>query len=117
MKAILIRQPSGLQNTNIEEVEYPKEPVVVRVTSAGLNPIDINVILGKVNYTISPYPHIPGAELAGVVEKIPSGSKFKVGDRVMVYSKIFDETCRKLLRKNLNHRGIGISWYWTRKKS
>ncbi len=93
MKAILIRQPSGLQNTNIEEVEDPKEPVVIRVTSAGLNPIDINVILGKVNYTISPYPHIPGAELVGVVEKVPSGSKLKVGDRVMVYSKIFDETC------------------------
>ena len=50
MKAILIRQPSGLQNTNIEEVEDPKEPVVIRVTSAGQNPIDINVILGKVNY-------------------------------------------------------------------
>ena len=74
-------------------MEYPKEPVVVRVTSAGLNPIDINVILGKVNYTISPYPHIPGAELVGVVENVPSGSKFKVGDRVMVYSKIFDGTC------------------------
>ncbi|MEM0134767.1 MAG: alcohol dehydrogenase catalytic domain-containing protein [Thermoplasmatales archaeon] len=94
MKSIVIRQPGGLKNTKIEEVEKPKSPVVVRVTYAGLNPVDINVILGRVNYNITPYPHIPGAEFVGVVEN-SSSKRFKVGDRVVIYPRIYDGTCER----------------------
>ncbi|MGC8618170.1 MAG: alcohol dehydrogenase catalytic domain-containing protein [Thermoplasmata archaeon] len=93
MKSVVIRQPGGLGNTRIEDVEKPNGPVVVRITYAGLNPVDINVILGKVNYNITPYPHIPGAEFVGVIESISTPGKFKVGDRVIVYPRIYDGTC------------------------
>ncbi|EQB64837.1 MAG: Alcohol dehydrogenase GroES protein [Thermoplasmatales archaeon I-plasma] len=93
MKAIVIRQPGGLENTRIEEVEKPNSPVLVRVTHAGLNPVDINVILGRVNYNITPYPHIPGAEFVGIIESISSPGRFKAGDRVVIYPRIYDRTC------------------------
>ncbi|MCL4447202.1 MAG: alcohol dehydrogenase catalytic domain-containing protein [Thermoplasmatales archaeon] len=95
MKALIIRQPGGLQNTRIEEVENPESSVVIRVTHAGLNPVDINVMLGKVNYNIAPYPHIPGAEFVGVVESAASSKKFKAGDRVAIYPRIYDGTCER----------------------
>jgi len=95
VKAILIRQPGGLENTKLEDAEKPKSSVVVKVVYAGLNPVDINVILGKVNYNITPYPHIPGAEIVGVVESVTSSKRFKAGDRVLVYPRIYDETCER----------------------
>ena len=95
MKAILLRKPGGLENTKVEEVDDPKSSVVVKVTYAGLNPVDINVILGKVNYNITPYPHIPGAEFVGVVKSVSSSKKFKVGDRVLIYPRIYDGTCER----------------------
>ncbi|MCL4334292.1 MAG: alcohol dehydrogenase catalytic domain-containing protein [Candidatus Thermoplasmatota archaeon] len=95
MKAVVNRQPGGLENTRFEDVEKPKGKVMVRVTFAGLNPVDINVILGKVNYNISPYPHIPGAEFVGVVDDPGSSRKFRKGDRVLVYPRVYDGTCER----------------------
>ncbi|MCL5874577.1 MAG: alcohol dehydrogenase catalytic domain-containing protein [Candidatus Thermoplasmatota archaeon] len=95
MKAIVIRQPGGLENTRVEDVDKPKSPITIRVTYAGLNPVDVNVILGKVNYNITPYPHIPGAEFVGVVEGVTSSKKFKVGDRVVVYPRVYDGSCER----------------------
>jgi alcohol dehydrogenase len=95
MRAIIIRQPGGLENTKIEDFEKPKSSVVVKVTYAGLNPVDINVILGRVNYNITPYPHIPGAEFVGVVDGASSSRKFKAGDRVLVYPRVYDGTCER----------------------
>jgi NADPH:quinone reductase-like Zn-dependent oxidoreductase len=45
---------------------------------------------------IVPFPHIPGAESSGVVERIGShvsNDSIKVGDRVVVHNKVFDGTC------------------------
>ncbi|MEM0141648.1 MAG: alcohol dehydrogenase catalytic domain-containing protein [Thermoplasmatales archaeon] len=95
MKAIVVRQPGGLENTRLEEVEKPSGPLIVKVTYAGLNPVDINVILGRVNYNIAPYPHIPGAEFVGFVESTQQSGRFKVGDRVVVYPRIYDGTCER----------------------
>ncbi|MEM0128522.1 MAG: alcohol dehydrogenase catalytic domain-containing protein [Thermoplasmatales archaeon] len=93
MKALIIEKPGGLENTRIGNVEKPEGPVLIRVTQAGLNPVDINVILGKVNYSISPYPHIPGAEFVGMVESVDRSSRFRAGDRVVVYPRVYDGTC------------------------
>lgn len=93
MKAIVVRKPGGLENTKVEDIKKPENSVVIKVTHAGLNPVDMNVISGKVNYNISPYPHIPGAEFTGIVERVSSSKKFRVGDRVLVYPRIYDGTC------------------------
>ena len=43
---------------------------------------------------IKPIPHIPGAESAGIIEKVGGHvATLKEGDKVVVYNSIFDGTC------------------------
>lgn len=85
MKAIVIEQfggPPQLQLNNVE-IPVPKaHQVLVKVTAAGVNFMDIGTRLGQLSAYLTP-PLIPGVEGAGVV--IESGaavSEFKQGDRV-----------------------------------
>jgi NADPH:quinone reductase-like Zn-dependent oxidoreductase len=95
MKALLVRKPYGEENTVISEVPDPvpqKGEIVVKVLYAGLNPIDINVVRNKTVYGLKPDPHIPGSEISGIAES--SGKNIKKGDRVILYSRWFDGTCK-----------------------
>lgn len=95
MKAVLVRKPYGEENAAIAEVPDPvpqKDEIVVKVLFAGLNPIDINVVRNKTVYGLKPDPHIPGSEISGVAET--SGKTIKKGDRVILYSRWFDSTCK-----------------------
>lgn len=93
MKAVVIEGPGSIEKSRYTEVDKPSGGVIVRVTHAGLNPIDINVIKGKTNYRIHPYPHIPGAEFVGIVDDPGKSRKFKKDDRVAVFPRVFDGTC------------------------
>jgi alcohol dehydrogenase len=98
MKAAVVSEPFGVDHLKIEEVEAPvarEGEVLVRVTRAGLNPVDVNVIRKKILYNLKPVPHIPGSEAVGTVEE-DSGS-FKKGQRVIIYPRIFDGTCEMCL--------------------
>ena len=56
--------------------------VLVRVSAAAVNPIDLYIRGGMVAMPLS-FPFIVGADLAGTVEKVgPGASRFAVGDRV-----------------------------------
>jgi NADPH:quinone reductase-like Zn-dependent oxidoreductase len=69
--------------------------VLIKVENAGINPIDYFVISGALP-KIEPFPHIPGAESSGIVEKVGShvnDKQVKKGDRVLVHNKVFDGTC------------------------
>jgi NADPH:quinone reductase-like Zn-dependent oxidoreductase len=95
MKAAIFEKP-GLENLNIkQDIEEPKitdHDVLVKVKMAGINPIDHFAISGA--REIKPIPHIPGAEIAGEVEKIGKHvTSLAQGDRVVVYSRVFDGTC------------------------
>lgn len=94
MKAARLYSPFGAENLRVEEIDEP-EPlegeILVRVEKAGLNPIDYNLIHGKIVYNLKPVPHIPGSEVIGTV--ITEGQRLKKGDRVMVYNRVFDGTC------------------------
>jgi len=90
MKAAIFEKP-GLENLKImEDIEEPKitdHDVLIKVNLSGVNPID--------HFTVSgvrgpkPIPHIPGAETAGEVENIGKHvTGLKVGDRVVVYSRV-----------------------------
>jgi len=92
MKAIIVEEPGGLENLHIGEVQDSSGEVLIKVKYAGLNPIDVNTIKGKTNYKISPFPHIPGAEIAGIVKESKT-NKFKPGDRVILYPRFFDNSC------------------------
>lgn len=87
MKAIQIKGYSKTIKTEIKEIPLPKiaeNEVLVRVKTAGVNPLDNMIIKGEVKL-ITPYdfPLTMGNEMAGIVEKIGKNvRKFKVGDRV-----------------------------------
>lgn len=94
MKA-LIFEKQGTENLRVADVEKPVPSageVLIKITMAGVNPIDnmtINAIPG-----IKPMPHIPGAEFAGTIEEVgPSVKSARKGDRVTVFNRYFDGTC------------------------
>ena len=95
MKAAIFEKP-GLENLKImEDIEEPKitdHDVLIKVKMSGVNPIDHFAVSGS--RETKPTPHIPGAESAGEVEKTGKHvTSLKEGDRVVVYSRVFDGTC------------------------
>jgi len=86
----------GLDNLNVkEDVQQPMitdHDVLVKVKSAGVNPIDYLTVSNIPG--IKPLPHIPGVEVTGIIEKVGNHvTDLKEGDRVVVYNVIFDGTC------------------------
>jgi NADPH:quinone reductase-like Zn-dependent oxidoreductase len=81
----------------MDNVEKPKlanpDNVLIKVKVAGLNPIDNVVVSGSIP-SVRPIPHIPGAEVSGIVDEIGSEvSRLKKGDRVVIHNKVFDGIC------------------------
>ncbi len=95
MKAVVFEK-QGLENLSVRDVEIPKVgpgTVLIRIRMAGVNPIDFKAVTSIPH--VSPVPHIPGAEFAGEIEEVGSGvSGLAKGDRVTVYNRHFDGTCR-----------------------
>jgi NADPH:quinone reductase-like Zn-dependent oxidoreductase len=107
---------------NVQNPEVLDNDVLIKVVIAGVNPIDYYVISGyrtiqqqqkeedqqlKQNtpptseLPVNPLPHVPGAEFAGVVEKIGSHVRtIKEGDRVTIYNRVFDNTCDMCISGN-----------------
>jgi alcohol dehydrogenase len=93
MRAALVEK-FGVENIKIKEVSTPNKErgfIRVKVKTAGINPIDYNVIAGKILYNLNPMPHIPGSEIFG--EVAADSEHFKRGERVIVYNRIYDGTC------------------------
>ena len=97
MRAAVFDKP-GIENLKVmDNVEKPKlanpDNVLIKVKVAGLNPID-NVVVSGIIPTVRPIPHIPGAEVSGIVDEIGSEvSGLKKGDRVVIHNKVFDGKC------------------------
>ena len=95
MKAAMFEK-QGIENLFVRDTEMPKVgpgTVLIRVRMAGVNPIDFKAVTSIPH--VSPMPHIPGAEFAGEVAEVGSGvSVLAKGDRVTVYNRHFDGTCR-----------------------
>jgi D-arabinose 1-dehydrogenase-like Zn-dependent alcohol dehydrogenase len=91
--AIFERQ--GLDNLNVKDVQKPTitdYDVLIKVNSAGVNPIDYFTVSNIPG--IKPLPHIPGVEVAGIIERVGNHvTALKEGDKVVVYNVIFDGTC------------------------
>jgi NADPH:quinone reductase-like Zn-dependent oxidoreductase len=97
MRAAVFDKP-GIENLKVmDNVEKPElanpDNVLIKVKVAGLNPIDNVVVSGSIP-TVRPIPHIPGAEVSGIVDEIGSEvSGLKKGDRVVIHNKVFDGIC------------------------
>ena len=64
--------------------EMGKNEVLIRVSTAGVNPLDNMIVRGEVKLIVPyPMPLVMGNELVGIVEKVgASVTRFKIGDRV-----------------------------------
>lgn len=97
MRAAVFDKP-GIENLKVmDNAEKPKlanpDNVLIKVKVAGLNPIDNVVVSGSIP-TVRPIPHIPGAEVSGIVDEIGSEvGGLKKGDRVVIHNKVFDGIC------------------------
>ncbi|MDO4913022.1 MAG: NADP-dependent oxidoreductase [Bifidobacteriaceae bacterium] len=70
--------------TNVEKPKINAQEVLVKVTAAGVNPLDNMISRGEVKL-ITPYtlPQIAGNEVVGVIEEMGSAvTSFTIGDRV-----------------------------------
>jgi NADPH:quinone reductase-like Zn-dependent oxidoreductase len=97
MRAAVFEKP-GVENLKvIDDIEKPKlansDEVLIKVKVAGLNPIDNIVVSGSIP-TVRPIPHIPGAEVSGIVDEIGNAvNGLKRDDRVIIHNKVFDGKC------------------------
>jgi len=90
MKAIVVHQYGGPEVLKYEEVPRPElkeDQILIRVIAAGVNPVDGMIRSGMfAKYEKDVFPIIPGADIAGVVEKVGSKvTKYKAGDPVFAY--------------------------------
>lgn len=94
--AILDKYDKKGRDIQIKDIPIPEisnEDVLVKVHTAGVNPLDNMIIMGEVKLIV-PYklPLVMGNEFCGIIEKLGDGVKgFKQGDRVygrMPLSKI-----------------------------
>ena len=98
MKAATIGPEFGNEHLKIVERDMPSvgnENMLIHVEKGGLNPVDYNLINGKLIYNISPLPHVPGTEVIGTA--VTSGRLISKGDRVIIYNRVFDGTCDKCI--------------------
>jgi len=92
MKAAFYNEFGELDQIKVGEQDKP-EPgegeVLVRVKSAGVNPVDAAVARGMLKNAIpNKFPVIPGWDLAGVIEERGySARRFNVGDEIYAYAR------------------------------
>jgi NADPH:quinone reductase-like Zn-dependent oxidoreductase len=85
MKAIVVHASGGPEVLSYEDAPRPQpkdDEVLVRVTAAGVNPVDVFIREGR----ITRFPFIPGMDVAGVVEQAGNKvTKLKKGDAIYAY--------------------------------
>ena len=87
MKAIQVHDYGNVDQLKLEQIPQPavqEGEVLVRVYAAGVNPVDWKIRAGRLkDFRPATFPYVPGADLAGVVEKVGSGvTAFQPGQEV-----------------------------------
>jgi len=74
MKAIVVHKYGGPEVLKYEDTQRPEpkdDQILVRVIAAGVNPVDGMIRSGMfAKYEKAAFPMIPGADVAGIVEKV-----------------------------------------------
>ncbi len=83
----------GAQTVAVEQIPVPEigsGEILIRVEACGICPTDLK----KIAYDLLPPPRVFGHETAGVVAAVGSSvTKYKIGDRVIVFHHIPCGTC------------------------
>lgn len=79
--ALLFPRTKQLVTDAPKPVPKPNE-VLLRVVAASINPIDFKLRRGDLGKLFTKTPMVPGADVAGVVEASPAGSRFAKGSKV-----------------------------------
>ncbi|HXA43266.1 MAG TPA: NADP-dependent oxidoreductase [Candidatus Solibacter sp.] len=83
MKAAYVEAAGGPEQIRVGDLPAPEprsDQLLVRNHAAGVGPWDWKALSGR--WGELKFPHIPGAEAAGVVEQAPEGSRFSAGEEV-----------------------------------
>jgi NADPH:quinone reductase-like Zn-dependent oxidoreductase len=100
MKAVVFEkhgEPDVLQYKDAPEPEPRFGEVLVRVHACALNHLDLWVRQGIPGLAI-PLPHIPGSDIAGVIEKTGAGvTRVRAGQKVLLAPGITCGKCAKCL--------------------
>lgn len=104
MKALLCTKWGGPEDLTVGELPAPRPgpgQITIAPTAFGVNYADLVLIAG--NYRFKPhFPFAPGLEVAGKVTAVgPSGSRFRVGNRVMAYVEYGGYAEEVAVRENL----------------
>jgi NADPH2:quinone reductase len=94
MKAIVVRQPGGLDALEAAELPLP-EPgpgkARVKALAIGVGRPDVLMRTGRYKW-MPPLPAIPGNEVAGIVDALgPGSSGIDLGDRVLLSSRELEQ--------------------------
>lgn len=97
MRALTLVEHGGVDRLVVQEVPTPTvegpDQVRIAVKAAALNRLDLFVLGGLPGITLG-FPHVVGADAAGVVDQVGSpGSGLLPGDRVVVNPGISCGTC------------------------
>ena len=111
MRAAFYTEYGGPEVLQVGELPDPvtgPDDVVVRVSAAGVNPVDWKIRQGYLDGAFpSHFPLVPGWDVAGTVEAVgPATSAFAVGDRVLGYVRkdhVQHGTSAELVRAAVRH--------------
>lgn len=98
MRAVYLDHFGSPEVLKYGEIEDPKmtsdDQVLVRVKAASVNNLDIITRKGAYSFLIKKFPHIIGADFAGVIEKVGKNVKdLSEGEKVIGYPFLYDGTC------------------------
>lgn len=86
MRALQLQRYGGPDDLELVDLPIPEpvpssDQVLVAVKAVGINFPDLLAVRGQYQYRPE-VPFVPGCEICGVVERVPDGSPWSVGDRV-----------------------------------
>ena len=106
MKALFFNSP-GIENLIFGDYQLPhmsEDEVLIETKCISVNPIDYYTVTGIHGQNgppmkINPYPHIAGSEISGIVKSKGKrvNDTIREGDRVIIYNRVFDGTCKYCL--------------------
>jgi NADPH2:quinone reductase len=83
MKAVYTEQDGGPEMVKVGDMPTPQpgpDELLIRNHAAAVGPWDWKMLAGS--WMSLEFPHVPGFEVAGVVETAPNGSDYRPGDEV-----------------------------------
>lgn len=97
MKAVIFRRHGGpevLEYTDVPDPSLEPGRILVRVKACSINHLDIWIRQGIPSYRIA-LPHIAGADVAGIVERVAADvTSVRAGDRVVLTPGLHCRQCQ-----------------------